>query len=163
MRRIISWHDKYFIDVFSVKSDNELRKEWTLHINGRLLSPKEGRYVNAISSSKGAQSYIKNGYVNKGEGIVKCEYLNDDVKVDVYALADGLDMVYAEGPDNPADKNVSYLLERTEAKCPVYVNVVETYKGESVIENVEMSVCDGKVSVWVTEKSGKARNLELNI
>lgn len=162
MRRIISWHDKYFIDLFSVKSDNELKKEWTMHVNGKLLSPKEGRYVNGISS-KGAQRYINNGYVNKGEGIVKCEYVNGDVKVDIYALAEGLDMVYAEGPNNPADKKVSYLLERTNDKCPVYVNVVETYKGESVIADVCATVKGGKVSVKVTEKSGKVRTLEVNI
>lgn len=33
MRRILSWHDKYFIDVFSVRSDHDLKKEWTLHID----------------------------------------------------------------------------------------------------------------------------------
>ncbi len=162
MRRIISWHDKYFIDVFSVKSDNELRKEWTMHIDGKLVSPKEGRYINGISS-KGAQSYIKNAYINKGEGIVKCEYTHDDYKVDIHALVDGLEMVYAEGPNNPADKNVSYLLERTYAKCPVYVNVVEMYKDSSVIANVEASVKDEKVFVTVTEVSGKVRKLEVRI
>ena len=163
MRRVISWHDKYFIDVFSVKSDNDLRKEWTMHVSAKLLSPKEGRYVNGISQSKGAQRYIKNGYVNKGEGIVKCEYVKEDLKIDLYALADGLDMVYAEGPDNPADKNVAYLLERTNAKCPVYVNVIETYKGESVIDKVELSVNGGKVCAKVTEKNGRIRTLNLEI
>jgi hypothetical protein len=160
MRRIISWHDKYFIDVFAVKSDNELKKEWTLHVNGKLLSPKEGRYVNGISS-KGAQKYINNAYVNPTEGIVKCEYVGEDCKVDVFALADGLDMVYAEGPNNPADKKVAYLLERTKAKCPVYVNVIEAYKTDSVIGRVEAEVKDGKVHVTVTEKSGKVRTLSV--
>lgn len=162
MRRIISWHDKYFIDVFSVKSDNELRKEWTMHINGKLLSPKEGRYVNGISS-KGAQSYIKNAYINKGEGIVKCEYTHGDCKVDIHALADGLEMVYAEGPNNPADTNISYLLERSYSKCPVYVNVIEAYKGESVIERVDAKIDGGKVAVTVVLKNGNTKHLEVNV
>ena len=162
MRRIISWHDKYFIDIFSVKSNNELRKEWTLHINGNLTSEKEGSFIGAISE-KGAQSYIKNAIAFTGEGVVKSEYENGDVNVSVYTLADGLSVIHAEGPDNPADKNVSYLLERTEAKCPVYVNVIEAYKGESVIESVEASVKDGTVSVKVLEKSGKEKTLEVKI
>ena len=162
MRRIISWQDKYFIDIFAIKSDNELRKEWTWHVDGKLLSPKEGRYINGISS-KGAQSYIKNAYVNKGEGIVKCEYTHEEYKVDIHALADGLEMVYAEGPNNPADTSVSYLLERSYSKCPVYVNVIEAYKSESVIDKVEASVECGKVSVKVTEKSGKEKKLEVTL
>ena len=162
MRRIVSWHDKYFIDVFSVKSDNELKKEWTWHTDGRLIAPKSGRYVNGISP-KGAQSYIKNAYVDKADGIVKCEYVCDGFNLDIHALASGHEMIYAEGPNNPADRNVSYLLERSTEKCPVYVNVLEAYKDESVISTVEASVSDGTVSVKVTEKSGKVRILEVKI
>ena len=162
MRRIVSWHDKYFIDVFSVKLDNELKKEWTWHTDGRLIAPKSGRYVNGISQ-KGAQSYIKNAYVDKADGIVKCEYVCDGFNLDIHALASGHEMIYAEGPNNPADRNVSYLLERSAEKCPVYVNVLEAYKGESVISTVEASVSDGTVSVKVTEKSGKVRTLEVKI
>lgn len=162
MRRVVSWHDKYFIDVFSVKSDNDLKKEWTWHTDGRLVAPKSGRYVNGISQ-KGAQSYIKNAYIDKAEGIVKCEYVCDGCNLDIYALADGHEMIYAEGPNNPADKNVSYLLERSTAKCPIYVNVIEAYKGESVISKVEASVSDGTVSVKVTEKTGRIRALEVEI
>ena len=162
MRRIISWHDKYFIDVFAVKSDNELKKDWTMHIDGKLVSPKEGRYNNGISQ-KGAQKYIKNAYFSKGEGLVKCVYRHEDYTVNIHALADGLEMIYAEGPNNPADTNVAYLLERSSDKCPVYVNVVETFETESVIDKVEASVKDGAVSVKVTEKSGKVRILDLKV
>ena len=162
MRRVIRFLGKYFIDVFSVKSDNDLKKDYTLRLYGRNIAPKAGRYNNTIAS-KGAQSYIKNAYFDKAEGIVKCEYQNGDTKTDVYALSDGFEIIYAEGPGNPADRIVSYLLERSYAKCPVYVNVIETYKGESVISNVEASVNNGKVSVKVTEKSGEIKTLDLNL
>jgi hypothetical protein len=162
MRRVIRFLGKYFIDVFSVKSDNELKKDYTLRLYGRNIGPKQGRYNNAIAS-KGAQSYIKNAYFDKAEGIVKCEYQNGDTKTDIYALADGFEMIYAEGPGNPADRKVSYLLERSFSKCPVYVNVIETYKGDSVVDKVEASVNNGKVAVKVTEKSGNVKTLELKI
>jgi len=162
MRRVISWHDKYFIDVFSVKSDNALRKEWTLHIDARFVSPREGRYVNGISST-GAQSYIKNAYIASHKGVTKLHYEASDYNVDVHTLADGLDIVNAEGPNNPADKKLSYLIERTSAECPVYVNVIEAYKGSSVISSVEASIDSGVVTVKVTETSGRVRTLSVEI
>ena len=72
-------------------------------------------------------------------------------------------MIYAEGPGNPADRRVAYLLQRSYDKCPVYVNVIESYKGESVIEGVEASVSGERVSVRVTERSGKVRTLDLSL
>ena len=162
MRRVISWHDKYFIDVFSVKSDNDLKKEYTLHLNGRHVSPREGRYVNGINN-KGAQSYIKNAYVANRDGVSKLHYTQDDVNIDVYTEATGLDLVFAEGPNNPADSKVSYLLEGTTEKSPTYVNVIETYKGESVIDSVTVERCENSVKVTVTEKRGKVRKLEVKL
>ena len=163
MRRIISWHDKYFIDVFSVKSENELKKEWSLHISSEAKIPSNAEYVGKLSD-KGAQSYINDAYlVKNGSGVIKSEFKKDDLFTDVYTLCDGCSVIYATGPDNPANKNVAYLLERTNEKCPVYVNVIETHKGISVIASVEASVENGAVSVTVTQRDGKIRRLNVKI
>ena len=162
MRRIISWHDKYFIDVFSVKSDNDLKKEWTFHVNARLVSPREGRYLNGLSS-KGAQSYISNTYVTRRQGITTLHYVGEKCNLDVHTLSDGIDLMLAEGPNNPANTKVSYLIERTTEKCPVYVNVIEAYQGDPTVKSVSASVKDGKVNVTVTEASGKIRTLTVNL
>lgn len=162
MRRVISWHDKYFVDVFSVKSENELKKEYTLHLNARHVSPREGRYVNGINNN-GAQSYIKNGYIAKRCGVSKLHYTQRDVNVDVYAEASGLELIFAEGPNNPADKKISYLLERSTEKSPTFVNVIETYRDESVIDSVKIERLENEVKITVTEKSGKVRNLAVKL
>ena len=160
MRRVIRFLGKYFIDVFAVKSDNELKKDYTIRLYGEKLGAKRGVYSGELATT-GAQSYIKNAYIDDPSGIVKCEYQNGEIKTDIYALADGAQMIYAEGPGNPADRTVAYLLERSYSKSPIYINVIETYKGESTIEKVEASVNCGKVSVKVTEKSGDVKTLDL--
>ena len=161
MRRVISWHDKYFIDVFSVKSDNDLKKEYTLHLNARHVSPREGRYVNGFTS-RGAQKFLKNCYTTKGEGTMKLRYTGK-ANVDIYTEASGLELVFAEGPDNLADKNVAYLLERSTEKCPTFVNVIETHNGEPVIDSVKIERGEDFVKILVTEKNGKNRVLDVKI
>ena len=162
MRRIISWHEDYFIDVFAVKSDNTLSKDWTWHVYGKNIAPKMGRYLNRFSTKK-PQSLMSNAYIAKGQGMMKIEYLCDGFKMDVHTLAEGKELIYAEGPNNPADTNVSYLLERSQDKCPIYVNVIESYKDNSKISKVEASVNDGRVIVKVTEVSGRVRELDITI
>ena len=160
MRRVISWRGKYFIDVFALKTPNKLRKEWTWHVYGENTAPKTGRYMERLSDKK-PQSYIVNAYATDGEGIIKTEYLCDGFTMDVYTLADGKEMIYAEGPNNPADTNVSYLIERSYDENPVYVNVIESYKDERAIADVKASVKDGRVRVTVTEVSGKVNTLDI--
>lgn len=162
MRRIISWHDKYFIDIFKVSSDNSLRKDYTLHIDARLVSPREGRYNNGIGTN-GAQTYIKNGYFTTRKGITTFNYVSENGNLNVHTLSDGLELIMAEGPDNPANRNVAYLLERTTESSPVFVNVIEAFKDTPTVKEVCASLEGGKVTVNVTENSGKLRTLTVEL
>ncbi len=162
MRRVISWKGDYFIDVFSVRSPNKLRKEWVWHVYGENAAPKAGRYLERLSDKK-PQSYIVNAYAKDGAGIMKTEYLCDGFTMDVYTLSDGKEMIYAEGPNNPADTNVSYLIERSYDENLIFVNVIESYKNESKIESVKASVNGRRVTVSVTEKSGEIKKLDLEL
>lgn len=158
MRRVISWHDKYFIDVFYVESNNDLDKDWTWHVDAEAILPASARYIGRIAD-KGAQSYLKNGYSLSANGILKCEYVKDDFRLDIHAFTDGRELIFAEGPGNPTDRTVSYLLERTNEKCPVYVNVIEAHRNDAVIKAVDVQIKNKTVSVTVSEKCGKARSL----
>ena len=162
MRRIISWHDKYFIDVFSVRSDNDLKKEWIWHINAEAELPKEAEYIGKVSD-KGAGVYLGEAYSYRCDRPTKLTYRADGWCMDVHTLAEGKELILAKGPNNPATSSVSYLLERTTEKCPIFINVIEAYKSDSVITSVEMKNTDGNVEVTVTEKSGKIRELKFNI
>ncbi len=162
MRRVIAWKGDYFIDIFAVKSPNKLRKEWIWHVYGENTAPKGGRYLERLSDKK-PQSYIVNAYATDGAGIMKTEFLCDGFTMDVYTLADGKEMIYAQGPNNPADTNVSYLIERSYDENPIYVNVIESYKTESKIESVKASVNGRRVTVSVTERSGEIKKLDLEL
>lgn len=160
MRRIIQWYDKYFIDVFYVNSPNNLKKDYTLHIDGKLKNLPEGAVFADKISDKNPQSFLHDGYKAKMSGIKKISYECDGFDLDIYSLCDNKEMLFLLGPDNPSTRDISYILERTEAKEAVYINVIETHKGDPLIEKVEMSENDGKVSVLITEKSGKKRSFE---
>ena len=162
MRRIVSWHDKYFIDVFVLKSDNTLKKEWTWHTDAEGEIPQAAEYIGKVSH-KGAQSYLTEAYLYRAMGVVKTSYRNDGFNMDIYTLADGKEIIYAKGPNTPASTNVSYLLERTYEKCPTFVNVIEAHKGESIIRSVNIEKDKGAVTVTVTEKSGREERQKIYI
>ena len=162
MRRVISWHDKYFIDVFLVDSDNSYNKEWTWHIDAELQMPKAASFIGKISS-EGAQSYFDNAYISKAQGTVKLSYHGNGANMDIYAIADGKDLIFTEGPNNPANSKVSYLLERTNATSPIFVNVIEAYRTDSIIDSVDVRFSEAEVTVRVCEKSGRERCLKLKI
>lgn len=162
MRRIISWHDKYFIDVFSVKTDNELKKEWTWHINAEAEIPEGARYIGKVSD-KGAEAYLSDAYSYRCDRPIKLTYCAEDWYMDVYTSAEGRELIFAKGPNNPATTSVSYLLERTAEKSPIFINVIEAYKSDSVISSVEICSTDGRIEVTVTEKSGKVRRLKIKL
>lgn len=162
MRRIVSWHDKYFIDIFSLKSDNKLKKEWTWHVDATAKIPDGSKYIDKVSSD-GAQAYLTNAHLLKGNRVFKCEHKKDSFCMDIYTLAENKELIFAEGPNNPASTNVSYLLERTYEPSPVFVNVIEAHRKDPVIGHVDISVKGDRVLVLVTEVSGRKRRLEVNI
>ena len=163
MRRVISWQDKYFIDCFTVKSDNTLRKEWVWHTDGVPAIP-EGAKPIPSPYGKGAQSYLHDFYLYTGDGVVKTSYDCDGIELDVHSFADGLDILYAKGPANPAVKDVSYLMLRSYDSCPVYLNVIEAHKpGQSVIESVSAERCGDILRGSVKEQSGKSTHVDIII
>ena len=162
MRRIISWHDKYFVDIFSVKSENELRKEWTWHVDAEQELPQKAEHIGRLFD-KGAQAYLDRAYLNRADKIAKLTYRGDDWNMDIYTLAKGMDIIFAKGPSNPANKSLSYLIERTSERCPIFINVIEAYRSDSVISSVEIEKTDNSVEVTVKEKTGTIRNLSIRI
>ena len=83
--------------------------------------------------------------------------------MDIYTLAKGMDIIFAKGPSNPANKSLSYLIERPSERCPIFINVIEAYRPDSVISSVEIEKTDNSVEVTVKEKTGTIRNLSIRI
>ena len=154
MRRIVRWYGKYFIDVFEVLSDNALKKEWVWHTDGVTDIP-DGALSLGAPWTKEPQSKLHNAYSIPGEGVMKISYDCDGVALDIHAYAEGKEIIFARGPNNPSTSDISYLFERTCDENAVYVNVIEAHNGESLIENVNIDIQNGLVSVKIEETNGK--------
>jgi hypothetical protein len=149
MRRRIFWQDKYFVDVFDVKSENDFKKEWTWHVDGKRITI--GNETPDIISGNTPQKYMYEIRKQDGSATVKNTYKNDDVELDIYTKADGVSLIHAKGPNNPATNDICYLLERTYEKSFTFVNVIEAHKdGDGVIKYVEIN----NATVSVTQKDG---------
>lgn len=153
MRRIILWQGSYFVDIFKLHSDNTLRKEWVLHIDGVRNNVKNDEKPDPVSK-KGAQAYLRDAVISDGDSFAT-EYQCDDFSLSVRTLSSGADTVYAKGPANPASRLLSYHMLRTYEASPLFVNVIEAYKGESNILSAEATLNSDILTVKVVEKSGK--------
>lgn len=160
MRRMLHWRGGYFVDVFTVDAPNELAKDWILHVDGVLLTtnaaaPENVRVLERIND-KNPQQHLHDITVAKQSGIVKNVYdCGEDTYLAVYALADGKEMLYASGPDNPSVKDICYLMERTKDKKTVFVNIIEAFrKGEEQIQSVQTAMSEEKVTVTVCRTDG---------
>ena len=156
MRRQILWCGSYFIDVFSVKSDNRRRKEWVLHTDGELTNPsKEAKPMSPFT--EGAQAKLHSLTYRKGEGAELQRYRCDGVFLDCHFLADGFTVIEGKGPNNPSVSDICYLLLRSEEPSPIYACVIEAHEGNSVIESVNIEKRGDEIAVTVKEISGKLK------
>ncbi len=161
-RRAISWHDRYMIDVFRVESENGLRKEWCWHTVGEHQLPEGARLVGSIAES-GPQSYFHDAYSVAGKGVSRITYDCGDYSVAIHADAEDKELILTYGPNNPSTDDVAYLLERSYESCPLYANVIDVYKGEPNVTDVEYLRDGGALTVRITERDGKVveRRFEL--
>ena len=163
MRRHVRWLGDYFVDIFALDSENELRKEWVWHTDGILKNMPFGATSLGSPWDKNPQAYLHDAYAVKNDGVVKLSYDCGGFDLDIHTLAGGMELVFAQGPNNPATSDISYLLERTSAKNVIYVNVIEAHKSAPTVKNVNISVQNRKVSVKIEESSGKVRSVDLTV
>lgn len=154
MRRTVQWYDKYFIDIFEIVSPNDLKKEWTWHIDGKQLTNYKDTSKIASLSDKNPQAIFHDILSHKPTGVIKNTYDCGECMLDIHSLADGKEFIYAKGPANPSTYDICFILESTTERKAVYVNVIEAYKGESVIDKVEFTKDEREVNVTILEKSG---------
>lgn len=163
MRRTVQWYDKYFIDIFEVDSPNELKKEWTWHINGDRTTKHNNTAKIAFLSYKNPQAILHSIECHKPAGVVKNTYDCEECMLDIHTLVGNKEIIYAKGPANPSTYDISYILERTTDKKVLYVNVIEAYKGESLISTVDIVNENGLIKVTIAEKNGNIKKFEKHI
>ncbi len=163
MRRIVKWYDKYFIDIFVVDSPNELKKEWTWHIDGEMITNHPDTLKIASLSDKNPQAIFHDILSHKPTGVIKNTYNCTNCMLDVHTLCDGKEIIYAKGPANPSTHDLCYILERTTDKKTVYVNVIEAYKDCSVIDSVNIELDNEFIKIEITENNGTKIKFEKNL
>ena len=156
MRRTVIYKNEYFIDIFKVSAKNELRKEWIWHTAGEIALPEGAKPISAVAT-EGPQSYLTDAYSYTGSGITKLTHnCGDGIFLDIHAAANGKELIFAKGDNNPATSKITYVIERCYDESPTYVNVIEAYKaGERVIDSIEANLENGKITVTVHERCGE--------
>lgn len=164
MRRTVIYKDEYFIDIFKVSAKNELRKDWIWHTAGEITLP-QGSLAKSAVADGGPQALLTDVYSYTAEGITKLTYdCKDGVSLDIHALSDGKELIFAKGDNNPATSKISYVMERCFEKECVYINVFEAYKdGNNVIDKVDAANENGSVTVTVHERNGESFTYSANI
>ena len=157
MRRRIRWFGDFFIDIFTVEAPNSLPKEWILHVDGERISPLPGEQeVLGSISEKKPQCYLHDVVACRPDGMTETVYdCGDEVLLHVHTMAEGKQLLYGLGPDNPSVKDISYLMERSNETSITYVNVLEACKaGQEKIASVEVTGEGEDLCVTVSLKDG---------
>lgn len=157
MRRIILWHDEYFIEVFKVSGVKNLSIDWVLHVGGSLREHCGTEEFQGVFSSRKPFKYLKNVMSLKPERMIKGTWSFDKCDFTLYSLcANSNTVFYAEGPDNPSVRDISYMINRVVGDEALFVNVFEAHeKGEPFIKDTSVEISDGAVQISVDTKAGK--------
>jgi hypothetical protein len=96
-------------------------------------------------------------YSVEGKGTMRFDIDCGEVKLRVHSDAEGKEMLLCYGPNNPSTSDVAYLVERSFEKCPVYVNVIELYRDEPTVRDVQIAHDGDTVTVRVAHADGSER------
>lgn len=151
MRRIFLNTPDYFIEAFIVRGSDGRTTDWLLHPQGEAtLHPGEYREIPLGTTEP--ISYMKNVRAFNRKGIVKTRWRTDVGLLTVHSFCSvPSTVIYADGPEIPMTKNLTYLIHRVNTKDEaVFVNLFSVEPEESGISNVRMSVCGHQVNVKFT-------------
>ena len=91
----------------------------------------------------------------KTKGTYEKIYECDGVFTKIYGLLNGQTVMTAAGPDNPSSGEISYLVERRCGKQIVSAHVIESWKKDPHVKNVEFQIDEDTLFVTVTDYEGK--------
>jgi hypothetical protein len=139
MKRKIAWAGRWFAEVFLTDGVSpSLSTDWVWHMDGKPAMDGERRPVENFSKKKPFShlSEVQRLTPDRTDGSFGISYTSDDVVTDIYGAETGQEIFTAVGPDNPSDRNISYLIERTHSGKSVFMHVVESYRGSRTIQKV---------------------------
>ncbi|WP_281889882.1 heparinase II/III family protein [Paenibacillus sp. YYML68] len=163
MRRLIIWHDKYFVEAFLVKNAGGQTVDWILHSRGERMvesnvTPSEE--LQALDTRK-PLTYIQQLQRHKPNGTWHTRWSCSRCTLSLFSFCSKENtLIYGKGPDNPSVNELSYLFNRVESANDVlYVNVVEAYEGHRpyIVGATIETKDDRQVKVVLTCEDGEVK------
>lgn len=156
MRRKILWLHDYFIEVFTVENVRQYSIDWITHVCGERVTKRPEEYSVDNFSIQKPFKYIKD--ITAIEGLTQIQNTWDlgEVKFNITSYVNGVTTYYGKGPDNPSVEEVSYMIQRVVGEKALFVNVYESYKKESSLEEIEIQPYEKEVVIKV--KKAKSEN-----
>lgn len=159
MKRKIAWTDRYFVEVFLANGIPEGKTaDWMMHFSGKQIEEGAENAVSCENPFTGKPfTYLHDMKTEplKTKGTYEKIYECDGVFTKIYGLLNGQTVMTAAGPDNPSSGEISYLVERRCGKQIVSAHVIESWKKDPHVQNVEFQIDEDTLFVTVTDYEGK--------
>ena len=166
MYRKIIWAGEYFVDMFLADGIPEDKtSDWVFHVGGEKIGEE-------VSGNEAEKETLPQGYFIKkplnylhgaeaqkmaSESVYKKIYKNGNCCTSVYGMGNGQTVITAKGPDNPSMKELEYLIERRTGTSMAAVHVIESWKEQEVIQQVQFEPEGENLKIQIQEKNGKIR------
>ena len=136
-RRKLKWCGRYLIDVFYVDGVEDNRTiDWVMHFGGERLTRFAGEEPVERFSEKKPFKYLKNVSRLGPAGQVLSTFAVGKVKANLHSLVEQGELYFAQGPDNPSYKDISYVIHRVRGEKAVFVNLLESYTDAPYVQKV---------------------------
>lgn len=188
MRRKIAWTESYFVEVFLAERIPEGRTaDWVIHVSGRNISGetrgfggeiKEAGMQEEVSVDAPERYFEKKPFCNLKDVKLTCmgkagsyqrTYRNtggksgNDVFTTVFGMKNGQTLIDAVGPDNPSTEDISYIIERRESGSVCFAHVIESWKEEPTIKQVEFEEENGVLKITVAKTGGEKKDFVFSV
>lgn len=161
MVRRVAWTDAYFAEAFFVESVEDGRTiDWIWHVDGVRQATADEEQVKCLSEKKPFK-HLKNVTKKMTSCALPHTFTDGEITTRIHSAAFGGETIFAQGPNCPSYKSISYLIERIRAPKAVFAHVVETAKGEGCVQDATFARVEDHVCVRITHVDGTVREMKL--
>ena len=152
MNRALLVRDEYIVEAFLVRGADGKTVDWNIHPKGAWAAREDAK-PDTVGDSQ-PQRFLHDAVGVSNHGVVESVWVQDAGTLRVWSgcNCEGR-LIYAQGPDNPPDKTVTYLTHRVEGMRGdiLYMNVICFERDGNKLQKVSMSQQDARnVEICVT-------------
>lgn len=151
MNRVLLARDEYIVEAFLVRNAKDKTVDWLLHPRGSFVMPQHT--TPAVVGDSAPQCFLHDAVSVSNAGVVESVWKQEKGELHVYSACSSEGRIlYAQGPDNPPEKTVTYIMNRVEANGDdiLFMNVICYEEKPGRIQDVVMRNEGRKVMIDVT-------------